>query len=128
MIEIKDKKYFSKGKRSIVYLGYYKNKRVIIKQPINKINTIKNEVKFLNILNKYKIGPKIIHYDENNLVCEFVKGIRIIEWLKINNKKRINEIIKKILDECRLLDKLKINKKELTNPYKHILVNKKPTM
>ncbi len=128
MIEVKNKKYFSKGKRSIVYIGDYKNKKVIIKQSIGRINTIKNEAKFLKILNKYKIGPKLIYYDKNNLIYEFISGIKIIDWLKLNNKSKIRKILKSILDDCRLLDKLKINKRELKNPYKHILIDKIPKM
>ena len=42
---------------------------------------------------------------------------------------RIQLILKQILKQCYELDKLKINKKELTNPYKHILIkNKKSKM
>ncbi|MBI2667674.1 hypothetical protein HYX17_02790 [Candidatus Woesearchaeota archaeon] len=128
MIKVNNIKYFGEGKRSIVYTAYYKNKKVIIKNPKNKINTIANEVKFLKILNKNKIGPKLIYYDDYNLVCEFVYGLRITDWIRINNNKSIKKNLKKIFDECRLLDKLKIDKKELTNPYKHILIDKNPVM
>ena len=128
MVKIKDKEYFAKGKRYLVYTGYYKNKKAIIKEPISKINTIENEARFLKLLNKYKIGPKLFYYDEKKLVCEFIEGIKIIDWLKINNKSKIKLTLKKILDQCRKLDELKIDKKELTNPYKHIIINKKPIM
>ena len=128
MIKVNNIKYFEKGKRSIVYTAYYKNKKVIIKNPKSKINTIDNEAKFLKILNKYNIGPKLIYHDENNLVCGFISGARIIDWLKISNNKAIKKNLKKIFDECRLLDKLKIDKKELTNPYKHILIGRNPVM
>jgi putative serine/threonine protein kinase len=128
MIEIKNKKYFAKGKRSIVYIGLYRNKEVIIKKPKSNLNTIQHEAKFLKILNKHKIGPKLIYHNEEILIVEYVKGSRIIDWLKVNNKNKIKIILKKILDECKLLDKLKINKKELTNPYKHIIINKNPIM
>jgi|TARA_Y100000310_G_scaffold12560_1_gene12938 putative serine/threonine protein kinase len=128
MIEIKNEKYFAEGKRSIVYIGLYKNKKVIIKKPKSNLNTIQHEARFLKILNKYNIGPKLIYHNEEVLIVEYIKGLRIIDWLKINNKNKIKIIFKKILDECKLLDKLKINKKELTNPYKHIIINKNPIM
>src|SRR3989344_9324321 len=51
------------------------------------------------------------------MIYEFVEGKRIGECLD-------KKIAKKVLKQCRILDKLKINKKELVNPYKHILVNK----
>ena len=126
-MKIKKIKYFAKGKRSIAYIGYYKNKKVIVKRSL-KINTLKNEANFLKILNKYKIGPKLISYNDNKIIYEFVDGKRIIEWIKDNNKQKIKRILLDILKKCRILDELKINKKELTNPYKHILIDKKAVM
>jgi len=42
--------------------------------------------------------------------------------MNILKKNKNPKILKQILKQCYELDKLKINKKELTNPYKHILV------
>tara|TARA_Y100000310_G_scaffold340066_1_gene434657 strand:- start:8103 stop:8693 length:591 start_codon:yes stop_codon:yes gene_type:complete len=119
--EIRNKRYLAKGKRSMVYLGEYKNKKVCIKEYKSGSNRLKIEADFLKLLNKYKIGPKFIYYDEV-LVFEFIKCERIIDWIKENSKSKIRKILIKILNQCRILDKLKIDKKELTNPYKHILV------
>jgi len=112
---IKDLKYLAKGKRSEVYIGDYRKKKIIIK----KSKRAKIEAKWLKILNKYQIGPKFIFLGKNYLVYEFVKGERILE-----HKGNIKKIIKKVLEQCRKMDKLGINKKEMQNPYKHILIDK----
>lgn len=129
-IKIRDIKKFSQGKRSIVYTGSYRNKKVAIKvqkQGIQAKDRIKNEVKFLKILNKYKIGPKLISSKDNVMIYHFVEGTQFIGWVK--NKKNTKKVIKDILNQCRTLDKLKINKLEFTRPIKHIFIkNNKATI
>jgi len=105
--------YLAKGKRSKVYTGIYKGKKVIVKKSKRAII----ESKWLNLLNKYKIGPKFVSVSKDRLVYEFIDGIRILDF-----KGDIKKVIKKVLDKCRVLDKLGINKKEMANPYKHILI------
>ncbi len=111
-------KYFSKGKRSKVYTAFYKNKKVIVKYS----NRALIEASWLKFLKKLDFTPKLIFADKNMLIYEFIEGITIAEYLKNKNSK---PIIKQILRQCYELDKLKINKKELTNPYKHILIKDK---
>ena len=53
---------------------------------------------------------------------EYIKGDRILDYLKKANKTQKIAILTKILDQLYIMDKLKINKLELTNPYKHIIV------
>ena len=105
--------YLAKGKRSRVYTGVLKGRKIIVK----KSKRAKIEAKWLKILNKYKIGPKFISVGRDELIYEFVEGERILDF-----KGDIKKVIKKVLDKCRKLDKLKINKKEMANPYKHILI------
>jgi putative serine/threonine protein kinase len=58
---------------------------------------------------------------------EYIKGDRILDYLKKATKTQKIPILEKILDQLYIMDKLKINKLELTNPYKHIIVrNHKP--
>jgi len=114
------KQFFAKGKRSIVYLI---DNKYILKEHKNRFRA-KNEAKFLKILNKKGIGPKLISIKNKEITMECIKGERIIPCLE--NKKKTKRIIKNILNQCRTLDKLRINKYELKNPYKHILINKKP--
>ena len=125
-------KYFSKGKRGLLYIGDYNNKKVAIKikNPKSKaISRIENETNFLKLLNKKKIGPKLLFFDKDFIILEYIKGILIIDYLKKFNKKNILKIIKKIMEQLYLMDKLKINKEEMSHPQKHILIDKnKPVL
>ena len=99
-MKIENKEFLARGHRAIVYIGKYKGKKVAIKverEDSKAINRTQNEVKWLKILNKYKIGPKLISYDKNYFICEFVEGERIVNWLKKANKKEIKKVLKEIL-------------------------------
>jgi len=117
-------RYLAKGKRSVVYLI---NKKFVKKY--SKEQYIQNEVKWLKFLNKYNIGPKLISFNNESLTEEFIEGDIIENFVKKTKKSEIKTVLKKILKQCYLLDKLKVNKFELTNPYKHIILKTlKPVM
>ncbi len=121
-------KEFSHGKRSIIYTAVHKNKKVAIK--IKKASTqaqkvIEKEAKFLKELNRHGIGPKLIKSTDKAVVYKFIEGPFFIDWIKDNPTDKT--MIKKILLQCREIDKLKINKREFTRPIKHIIIeNNKP--
>ncbi|MEK6861305.1 MAG: hypothetical protein AABY07_05015 [Nanoarchaeota archaeon] len=120
--------YLAKGKRGMVFLAKLNNVLVAIKtkRPDSKaLNSINNESYWLNRLNKHGIGPKLIDYGENYLAMEYVKGIRFVDYFKeTKNKKKLNKIIKDIFNQCYKLDKLNVNKYEMHNPVKHIIIRK----
>lgn len=122
-------KRFSRGRRSTIYLFKKGNRKYIIKtkkKGISAKDPMKNEAKFLKILNKHNMGPKYITSGKNYVVYEFVKGKFFVDYLKTSRNPK--KIIKDVLKQCRILDKLKINKKEMHHPIKHILIYKKPVM
>jgi predicted Ser/Thr protein kinase len=126
ILHIEDVKYLAEGKRGIVYTGIYKKQKVAIKtkkpESLAK-NRLKNEAKFLKILNKHKIGPKLLKSGKDYIIYKFIEGILLPEFLgKEENKKKKKETIIKILKQARTLDKLKINKLEFTRPTKHIFI------
>ncbi len=110
--------YFSKGKRGKIYLekGYAIKKADFLR--------IKNEVKWLKLLNKYNIGPRLVSYNKNSFKYRFIKGEFIIEFIKNNKKNIIKKILLEVLNQCRIMDKLKINKKEMHHPVKHVIIRK----
>lgn len=117
--------YLTKGKRGIIY-KFTKNKKqyvIKIKRKESKaIDRIENEAKILKIINKYNIAPTIKDSGKDYLVMEYIKGKQIKEYLeKIKNP---NKILKTILKQCFILDKLKINKLEMHKPTKHIICYK----
>ncbi len=128
MLKIKDKRFFSKGKRGIIYKGFIGNKKIAIKikNPASKaINRIENETRWLKILNKKGIGPKFIAFEKGKLIYGFVEGDFILDWIEKNDSKNIRKVLREVLVQCRAMDKLKVNKEEMHNPTKHIVVGKK---
>ena len=130
-LNIRNIKYLAHGKRGIVFTADYKNKNVAIKtkkKQSQAIGRVKNEAKFLKIINKQDIGPKLILSKDNFLIYEFIRGEFIKNWIQKASKKDILRIFKNILEQCHKLDKLNIDKKEMTRPVKHIIIGKKITM
>ncbi len=128
---LKNLKYLASGKRSVVFLASLGKKKVVLKveKPgIAAKHPLKREAKILKTINKYKIGPKLIKEGENFIVMEYIKGLPIVEFFKKSKKKKILSVIKNVLEQCRILDKLKLNKLEMHRPIKHIIINKKVTM
>lgn len=125
-----EKTFFARGKRSNVYLIALNKKKYILKEELtkNKTGQIKNEIYWLKKLNKHKIGPKLKEEHDTYFICEYIKGKRIIDYLEKAKSSEIKKVLREILEQCFTLDKLKVDKKEMTNPYKHIIVDKKPVM
>lgn len=119
---------FAKGHRSFVYLIDLKGKKLIkkiAKKDIYKQGHIENEAEWLKIMNKHKIGPKLIERGKDYLICEFIEGERILDyWVK----KKDPKIILEIFNQLRVLDKLKVDKEEMHHPVKHIIIGKKVVM
>ena len=136
MLEIKDVKnikYFTKGHRGILYIGNYKGKKVVIKAKLPESKAegrIENEGKWIKKLNKQGIGPKLIKATKDYFFYYYVDGKFIIDYIKYlekneKSKKTILKIIKNVLEQCYVLDKLKVDKEEMHHPLKHIIVDKK---
>ncbi|MBU1111511.1 MAG: hypothetical protein KJ896_01920 [Nanoarchaeota archaeon] len=128
------KEFLAKGKRGNVYT--YKStidgKEVCVKErnPDSDVeDVIKNEAKFLRMVNEHQIGPKLLKAEDDKVFMEFVHGERILDFFERAEKEGIVKVIKDSLNQARTLDKIGINKYELTNPYKHIIVHyEKPIM
>ena len=114
--------YFNKCKRGKIFL------EVIIAIKKGEPRHILNEVKWLKELNKYNIGPKLISPGKDYFRYTFVKGIFITKYIEENNKDKIKKVLINVLKQCRILDKLKVNKLEMHNPYKHIIIGNKVVM
>ncbi len=116
---------FAKGKRGLVY-KFKKNNKVYalkIKNPDSKASyRLEIEASFLKKLNKYKIGPKLVDYGNDYICYKFIEGITLKEYLK--NNKNISKVLNEIKRQCKILDKLNINKEEFHKPLKNIIINK----
>ncbi len=124
---VKDIDYLAKGKRGVVYTGKYRNKKIAIKTKraeSQAVGRIQNEINFLKLLNKHKIGPKLVLHDENWLAYEFIKGQFIKDWLPKAKKKDIKRILRVVFNKCLKMDQLGINKEEMHHPLKHVIIGK----
>lgn len=125
---------YKKGNRGLIYFSKYKNKKIIIKikNPESRAeNRIENELRFLKILNKKNIGPKALFFKNGKLGMEFIDGVCFLDFIENtkSDKKAILKIIKALYDQLCMLDKLKINKEEMSHPHKHIIITKnKPVL
>ncbi len=122
----------TKGHRGLIYTSDFNNKKVTIKvkNPESKaVGRIKNEAKYLKLLNKHKIGPKLLFYSDDFFVYEFIKGEFIEDFIKKSNNNNIIKMLKIIFNQMFVLDNLKINKEEMHHPVKHVIVSKnKPVL
>ncbi len=119
--------FYAKGRRSVVYTTTLNGRKVAVKVYKNK-SQLDNEAKWLRVLNRQGIGPRLIKRTKDSILYHFVEGERILDWIASHDKDKITDILRQTLEQCRKLDRLKVNKEELHNPYKHILVSKHPTM
>lgn len=114
---------FARGKRGLIFIFKKSGRNIAIKikNPRSKAeNRIQNEIRFLKILNKYKIGPKLLSSGKDYLCYEFVRGKTLKDYLKEN---RLTESLEKeILRQCKIMDKLRINKEEMHKPLKNIII------
>jgi len=118
-----------KGYAGMVVLAKQKNNKVALK--IRRIDSprknMTNEAQLLKTVNKIKIGPKFIKNSKNFLIMEYIKGEKIIDWIKKpeTRAKEIRHVVNNVLSECYSLDEIGLDHGELSTIDKHVIVNKK---
>ena len=101
-----------KGYVGIVVLGKIGRKKVAVKIRRNDSprKNLKKEAELLKIINKYKIGPKLVAFSNNFLVMEYLDGEKIGDWVnglkKKGNSSQLKLIMKKVLEDCYNLDRI----------------------
>ena len=128
---LKNIKKFARGHRGLLYKANLKKKKIVIKtkKPESEARgRIANETKWIKILNKHKIGPKLLFSGRGYFAYEFVKGNFILDFIEKNNKEDIIKIIKNVFNQLYTMDKLKVDKEEMHHPLKHIITDKKPVL
>jgi putative serine/threonine protein kinase len=117
-------KYFTQGKRGILYKGKFKGKDVVLKMEKRNLSRINNEIFWLLKLNKVGIGPRLLLSGSGWFIYPFVEGVALNAWVVGKSKVRITKVFRQILLKCRILDKLKVNKYEMHRPFKNVLIFK----
>ena len=126
MIEnVKDVKYFAKGKRGVVSVGSLKGVKVALKVKNPKSmaeGRVANEAIFLKLVNKSSIGPKFLAFEHDTLMYEFVEGEYLPEILPVLTKDQLKQVLRELLQQARVLDSLKISKGEMLRPFKNVVI------
>ena len=117
----------AKGKRGVVFKAQCKGRVVAIKthRPASDAkNTLLLEAQYLKKVNRLGIGPKLLEAADGYVVMEYVQGVPIGEFLEdaLVSKAVLLIVLAQVFDQLFALDNAQINKFELTNPYKHIIV------
>lgn len=140
---------FARGKRGVIFKAIYSDesalsccdvdtscspKQLVVAVKVSLPNsdaqsTTMLEGKYLDKVNFFGIGPTVYDYTDDYVIMEFIEGELIGKWLQENNSKEENtakkdesKVLDNILIQLEILDNAGINKFELTNPYKHIIV------
>lgn len=123
-------KIIGRGKRGVVKLGKYHGKVCAVKIPNPKsdaINRLETESYWLKLLNGYGVGPKLYSSDESSISMEYLDGVHLSDYLA--NGSEIESVLREILRQCRIMDKLKVNKFEMHRVTKNVIVVKnKPVL
>ena len=125
-------KKFAEGNRGVIYEALMGRRKMAVKAVSERSPakaSIANEIRWLRVLNRRGIGPEVAASGKDYFVYRFVEGRYIGEWIESGSRKEIVSLLKKILEQCRTMDLLGVNKEEMLRPRKHVIVRKgKPVM
>ena len=125
-ILLTDKAFLARGKRGFAYTAKLDGRTVLVKErnPRSDVDTIAHEGRMLERLNREGIGPLFIALQDDALIREYVDGPEIEDWIRGEgtDKRSITRVLLGILEQCRTMDRVGIDKLEMTHPQKHILV------
>jgi putative serine/threonine protein kinase len=117
---------FAKGKRGLTFLRELDGKTVLVKRrnPSSAVDTIANEARFTRALNAKGIGPDFISYDAKGgeLVREYIEGAELRKWMPCADVVSLRKALLSLLRQCKTMDGLKIDKQEMTRPWKNVIV------
>lgn len=125
--EIGGVKILGKGTTSIVLKGIYLgNIRVAVKVRRTDANrpSVIREAKILKITNMYGIGPSVLAFSRNMLVWKYIRGLSFEEWLQSSPQKNVlKKVLKEIVFQLYMLDKIGVSHNELSRPENHIIIS-----
>ena len=87
------------------------------------------EVRYMKLANSINVGPKLYNYSSNFILMEYIRGISIGKFLRINqlDKNKVGRIIYQILLQGFQLDSINLIHLQLSNADKHIIIKEKKT-
>lgn len=120
-----------KGHSGIVLLALLNNQRVAlkIKRSDSVRDTMVPEARLLKLANGVDVGPRLLEFHDDIIVMEYLSGFGIGEWILniVSNAQQLKHVIRHILKDCFRLDCLGLDHGELTNIYRHVIINNNNT-
>ena len=87
------------------------------------------EAKLLRLANEIDVGPKLLDSSKNFIIMEYLEGKKIIDWIRDLKGKgsaaKLRFTVRKVLEDCYGLDKIRLDHGELSHIHKHVIVGKK---
>lgn len=123
-----------KGSVGLVTLARHKRKFYALKIRRTDANrpNMYDEVVYQSLANSSEVGPFLVNFSENFILMEYVRGSNIIDWYNSAriSKKRKLKCTARILEQCYLLDCIKLDHGQLNRLDCHIVISKddKPTI
>ncbi|RNJ77022.1 MAG: serine/threonine protein kinase [Nitrosopumilus sp. H13] len=117
-----------KGYVGVVVLAKKGGKTVALKirRTDSQRDGMKREMTLLEAANSVHVGPQVFAASRNFLVMEYVRGVRIGQWIDglagAGRAKKLKDVISKVLDDCYRLDEAGLDHGELSNISKHVMV------
>jgi len=117
-----------KGHVSIVVVAYANGKRCALKIRRTDADRLdmSHEVEALRAVNAVGIGPTAYGSSKNFILMELIEGVYFPEWLVSvkgkGRKKRVQRVLRMIIEECWKLDKAEIDHGELSRASRHVIV------
>jgi putative serine/threonine protein kinase len=120
-----------KGYVGVVVLSSQGKKTVALK--IRRMDSSRSEMqgeaKLLRLANELDVGPKLLDNSKNFIIMEYLEGKKIIDWIRDLKGKgsaaKLRTTIRKVLEDCYALDKIRLDHGELSHIHKHVIVGKK---
>ncbi|MEM3577554.1 MAG: RIO1 family regulatory kinase/ATPase [Candidatus Bathyarchaeia archaeon] len=115
-----------KGCVGIVVIAHRNGEKVALK--IRRVDADRNrmlgEAEKLIMANSVGVGPKFLAVSRNFLLMQFVEGELLPKWLKKRvRKEKVKAVLREVLEQCWLLDKIGLDHGELSHAPKHIIIN-----
>jgi len=116
-----------KGCVGIVLVAHANKKKAALK--VRRLDAdrskMRHEAEMLEKANSVKVGPKLLGCTSNMLLMQFVDGYLLPEWLRKRvGKVQVKKVLRDVLEQCWLLDRVGLDHGELSHAPKHIIVDR----
>jgi len=117
-----------KGHVGIVVKAYKGEEKAALKIRRTDANrlTMNHEAMMLKMANQINVGPRLLGVTKNFLLMEYIEGVLLPEWIttmkRKNVKKRIQQVLRLVMEDAWRLDKGRLDHGELSHAPKHIIV------